>query len=131
MLLDIDYHILIIYLSKMDNIVNLNVVNPFDDNDDDDNNNNTRIIKNTIVHIRVFQRKTRKYVTSIEGLAKDLDLKKMTKYMSKEFCCNGTVVRDKYRNKIIQLQGNQRQNACNFLIDENICEKSNIKLHGF
>ena len=116
----------------MDNLINLNVINPFDVDGNDDTSCRKKIVKNTIVHIRVFQRKTRKYVTSIEGLAKDLNLKKINRYMSKEFCCNGTVVEDDDTgNKIIQLQGNQKQNVFNFLVDEKICDKTNIKIHGF
>ena len=51
--------------------------------------------------------------------------------MNKEFCCNGTIRRDGNNKKIIQLQGNQKQNVYNFLVNEKICEKSNIKVHGF
>ena len=58
-------------MNKIMSILNLNVDNPFDVEDND--------IPESIVHIRIFQRKTRKYVTSIEGLAPDLDLKKNTK----------------------------------------------------
>lgn len=48
-----------------------------------------------------------------------------------EFCCNGTIVRDPEMGKVIQVQGDQRQNITNFLTQENIIDRSMIKLHGF
>jgi hypothetical protein len=38
---------------------------------------------------------------------------------------------DPEMGKVVQVQGDQRQNIFNFLTQENICEKSQIKIHGF
>lgn len=83
------------------------------------------------VHIRVQQRNGRKAVTTIQGLPNDLDLKKILKALKKEFCCNGCIVEHKDLGKIIQLTGDQRQTASNFLVKEEIITESNLKIHGF
>jgi len=83
------------------------------------------------VDIRIFQRNRRQYVTTIEGLGHtDLDVKKLKKYMTKEFTCGGSIVNDN-GNKIISLQGDQRDRVKNFLIREKILSLSQIKIHGF
>lgn len=87
--------------------------------------------KGSFVHIRIQQRSGRKTLTTVQGLASDLNLKKILKYFKREFCCNGTIVKDPEMGKVIQVQGDQRQNITNFLTEENICERSQIKIHGF
>ena len=82
------------------------------------------------VHIRVQQRNGRKCVTTVQGLADDLDLKKILKYVKKMFNTNGTVVKDDICD-VIQLQGDQRKNIYRFLTEFNIVPKSQITVHGF
>ena len=41
----------------------------------------------------------------------------MLKAFKKEFCCNGTVVEDPEQGNVIQLQGDQRKNVSQFLIN--------------
>merc|ERR1712205_163194 len=82
------------------------------------------------VHIRVQQRNGRKCLTTVQGLAADLDIKKILKYIKKAFNCNGTVVNDK-AGDVIQLQGDQRKNVQKFLTKENICNAEEVKVHGF
>jgi translation initiation factor SUI1 len=48
-----------------------------------------------MVHIRNQQRNGRKSLTTIQGLAEDLDLQKIVKYMRKAFNTNGTILKDK------------------------------------
>jgi translation initiation factor 1 len=48
-----------------------------------------------------------------------------------KFCCNGTIVADTELGQVIQLQGDQRTNISKFLVDEGICEKASVKIHGF
>ena len=83
------------------------------------------------VHIRVQQRNGRKNITTVQGLATDLDLKKILRYWRKEFNCNGTIVKDEELGKVIQMSGDQRKNVNQFLVDEKICTKEQIKTHGF
>ncbi|KAE9456621.1 hypothetical protein C3L33_11579, partial [Rhododendron williamsianum] len=83
------------------------------------------------VHIRIQQRNGRKSLTTVQGLKKEFSYEKILKDLKKEFCCNGTVVLDKELGKVIQLQGDQRKNVSNFLVQAGIVKKDQIKLHGF
>lgn len=85
------------------------------------------------VHIRIYQRTSRRYITTIEDLNTDLDLKRITKIMKRKFSCNGCVktLKDKSSKEIISLTGDQRENVKNFLTTNNIVEEKQIKVHGF
>ncbi|XP_052208596.1 protein translation factor SUI1 homolog 2-like [Diospyros lotus] len=83
------------------------------------------------VHIRVQQRNGRKCLTTVQGLKKEFSYDRILKDLKKEFCCNGTVVQDKEVGKVIQLQGDQRKNVSNFLVQAGIVKKDQIKIHGF
>lgn len=83
------------------------------------------------VHIRVQQRNGKKCLTTVQGLKKDFSYEKILKDLKKEFCCNGNVVQDKELGKIIQLQGDQRKNVLQFLVQAKIVKKEQIKMHGF
>lgn len=84
------------------------------------------------VHIRIQQRNGRKSITTVTGLSKALDLKRILKAIKKEHCCNGTVLKDEDTGtEVLQFQGDQRDPVKAFLLKEEICEKDNIKVHGF
>mmetsp|Transcript_57208 Transcript_57208/g.119625 ORF Transcript_57208/g.119625 Transcript_57208/m.119625 type:complete len:116 (-) Transcript_57208:269-616(-) len=84
------------------------------------------------VHIRIQQRNGRKSITTVTGLSKALDLKRILKAIKKEHCCNGTVLKDEDTGtEVLQFQGDQRDPVKTFLLKEEICEKDNIKVHGF
>jgi len=80
----------------------------------------------SFVHIRVQQRTQRQYITTIQNLPTLIDLKKLLKILKKKFCCNGTIE----ENAII-LQGDQRTNVANYLLNEKLCTRSEIKVHGY
>lgn len=82
------------------------------------------------VHIRVQQRNSRKTLTTIQGLPDDLDLKRILKAFKKLFCCNGCIVEHPEHGMVLQLQGDHRVECERFLVDEQICSKEMIKLHG-
>lgn len=46
------------------------------------------------MHIRVQQRNGRKCITTVAGLAEDLDVKKILKSFKKNFSCNGAIAKD-------------------------------------
>jgi len=48
-----------------------------------------------------------------------------------EFACNGTLVEDEEMGSVIQLQGDQRKVASDFLIEQGIVDKDKLKIHGF
>ena len=83
------------------------------------------------VHVRVQQRNGRKCITTIEGLADDLDVKRICKAFKKNFSCNGAVQKDEEAGEVIQLSGDQRTNVKSFLVDQEICSGADIVLHGF
>jgi len=88
------------------------------------------IIANKI-HIRAQQRTSKKYITIIEGLPEDLNLKQIIKKMKKKFVCNGTILKNDNDEKIINLSGDQRHKAKYFLINYKISDKNDVIVHGF
>ena len=83
------------------------------------------------VHVRVQQRNGRKCITTVQGLAEDLDTKRILKAFKKNFSCNGAIVKDDDCGEILQLSGDQRTNVRQFLVDQQICMEVQIVLHGF
>ena len=91
------------------------------------------------VHIRIKQRTGRKHITTIEGLPNDLDMPLILSAMKKRFNCNGNLVKletddssdDDNPSLIIQLTGDQRERAREFLVSEEIADKNSIYIHGY
>jgi translation initiation factor 1 len=86
-------------------------------------------------HIRVQQRNGRKCITTLDGLEEDLDLKRICKAMREAFSCNGNVVMkaDEERG-VIQLQGDQRENIKQWILQQEIILKNEVDrivVHGF
>ena len=83
------------------------------------------------VHIRLQKRTNRKCLTLIEGMPKDIDLRKVLRYFKKAFSCNGTIVlNEETEDKIIQLTGDNRREVAQFLKEECIVPENCIKIHG-
>ncbi len=95
-----------------------------------DNIDNDGLSNDLTVHIRLTQRNRRKCITTVQGLADDLDLKKICKFLRKEFKCNGTVIKDDEYGEILQFQGDHRNNIKDFLSFTKIINKDKIILHG-
>ena len=73
-----------------------------------------------------------KCITTVAGLADDLDIKRICKAFKKNFSCNGAIQKDEETDgEVIQLSGDQRTNVMDFLTDQEICLKDEIVLHGF
>ena len=85
----------------------------------------------SIVHIRVQQRNGKKSITTVQGLADDLDLAKILKALKKTLNTNGTILNDEEFGEIIKMQGDQRKAISDFLCTYHICQPSEIKIHGF
>ncbi|CCI40166.1 hypothetical protein ABG067_000685 [Albugo candida] len=83
------------------------------------------------VHVRVQQRNGRKCLTTVQGLASDLDLRRILKAFKQNFSCNGAIRKHKKMGFIIQLSGDQRLNIKRFVVEEEICVPSQIVMHGF
>ncbi|KAJ4983504.1 translation initiation factor [Stagonosporopsis vannaccii] len=86
------------------------------------------------IHIRIQQRNGRKTLTTVQGLPKKFDQKKILKVIKKKFACNGTIVADTEMGEVIQLQGDQRKDIQEFLTDKKEglgLDGKTIKVHGF
>lgn len=112
----------------MGDLSNIGVNKPFDPFADAEVDSG--VVTKNLVHIRLQMRSGRKSLTTIQGLSGKIDLNKLTKAFKKEFCCNGSIVEDKELGRVIQLQGDQRDNVRKFLIEEELADKDNIKVHG-
>lgn len=110
----------------MSSVQNLQSFDPFAEYGD----NETAQTENYI-HIRIQQRNGRKTLTTVQGLPKQYDLKKILKVLKKDFACNGNIVNDTDLGDVIQLQGDQRVKVSEFLIEQLQIQKNNIKIHGF
>ncbi|XP_033101791.1 eukaryotic translation initiation factor 1-like [Anneissia japonica] len=107
------------------NIQNLNVIDPFSDASSKQGN------QDTTIHIRIQQRNGRKTLTTVAGISPDYDKKKIVKALKKVFACNGTVVQHPEHGEVLQLQGDQRNNVCQFFSDIKLAKKEQLKVHGF
>lgn len=81
---------------------------------------------NEEIHIRLFHRNARKTITTLEGLNKDLNFKKLLDHLKRKFNCNGAI-----KENIISFSGDQRENLTKFLIEEGIANQDQIKIHGY
>ncbi|EIE77311.1 hypothetical protein G6F46_001726 [Rhizopus delemar] len=113
----------------MSNIEDLNV--PFDPFADVDEDSSSTQQGNKNIHLRIQQRNGRKTLTTLQGLPKQYDSKKILKSFKKEFACNGTIVDDTELGQILQLTGDQRVKIAEFLVENGIAKKTDIKIHGF
>ncbi|KAF9192470.1 Eukaryotic translation initiation factor eIF-1 [Mortierella polycephala] len=111
----------------MSDIQNLHSYDPFADLGDTGETGEQQ----NYIHIRIQQRNGRKTLTTIQGLPKAFDKKRMLKIFKKDFACNGTLVEDEELGSVIQLQGDQRNKISHLLITEGNIEKKQIKIHGF
>lgn len=82
------------------------------------------------VHVRLQQRNGRKCISTIQGIADDLDINRILKAFKKKFNCNGSIMRDDRMGDIIQLSGDQRTNIKSFLVYHQICQEGEILIHG-
>lgn len=114
-------------------------IDPFADENDDHQVVNTQastIAKpvskiDTKIHLKVKKRNGRKSVTTITGLSKKFNFKKILKAFKKEFCCNGSIDEDKDGNQVIILLGDHREAVQRFFIEEKIAKNDDIVIHGF
>ncbi|XP_034654877.1 eukaryotic translation initiation factor eIF1-like [Drosophila subobscura] len=84
-----------------------------------------------LVHIRIQQRNGRKTLTTVQGLSAEYDLKKIVRSCKKEFACNGTVIEHPEYGEVLQLQGDQRENICQWLTKVGLAKPDQLKVHGF
>ena len=109
--------------SKIISFNSNNILNELDSISD----NNSSTVK---IHIRIKQRTSRKYITTIENISSEYNYQKLLKAMKNKFHCNGSI--EKYDDiTAIQLFGDQRAFIKQFLINEGIAQEQDIIIHGF
>lgn len=113
----------------MSDLENFKVKDPFADTGGDNLDQNSTAEDN--IHIRIQQRNGRKTLTTVQGLPKNFDPKRILKTLKKEFSTNGNIVTDEHMGEVIQMQGDQRQKVSDFIIKELGVDKKVIKIHGF
>lgn len=81
-----------------------------------------------------FQKSGSRSITLIEGLDEDLDIKRISKAMKKQFNCAASIHKDKDNKEIIKLQGDHRQSVREWIIAEGILTEAEandrIMMHG-
>jgi translation initiation factor SUI1 len=82
------------------------------------------------VHIWIGQRNGKKGMCIIEDLDKDLDKKKILKYLRKHFHVNGAVLKDKHDKEVIKIHGKDGQSLKKILEEWKVVEKNRIVIHG-
>ncbi|XP_058578644.1 eukaryotic translation initiation factor 1-like [Neofelis nebulosa] len=65
----------------------------------------------------------------IQGIADDYDKKKLVKVFKKKFACNSTIIEHPEHREVIQLQGDQHKDVCQF-IEIGLAEDNQLKVHG-
>uniref|UniRef100_A0A8C9QMN3 SUI1 domain-containing protein n=1 Tax=Spermophilus dauricus TaxID=99837 RepID=A0A8C9QMN3_SPEDA len=86
------------------------------------------------IHIRIQQRNGRKIFTTVQGIDDDYDKKKpfkKVKPFKKKFACNDTEIEHTEYGEVIQLQGDQCKNICQFLVEIGLAKDDQLKVHGF
>eukprot|EP00389_Voromonas_pontica_P004641 GDKH01006899.1.p2 GENE.GDKH01006899.1~~GDKH01006899.1.p2 ORF type:complete len:114 (+),score=20.64 GDKH01006899.1:84-425(+) len=83
-----------------------------------------------LIHLRLKQRNGRKTLTFVEGISPEFDYKKLLKAFKKLFNTNGAIMEDEDFGQVIQVQGDHRAQILEFLTEEGICDKEQIRMHG-
>ena len=74
------------------------------------------------IYIRIQQRNGRKTLTTVKGLL-------MIMIKRNQFACSGTAIEQPEYGGVIQLQGDQHKNTCQFFIETG--QHDQMKVHGF
>jgi translation initiation factor 1 len=110
--------------STMDNIIFPSMTSMDDMFEDLDN----QFIDDNI-HIRRQARSGSKMITTIQNLPETVNKKDMLKAMRKLFACNGSITDHKEYGEVVQLQGDQCGNICNYLRNNGIATDDKIEIH--
>jgi translation initiation factor 1 len=78
------------------------------------------------IHIRVFQRTNRKFLTILQN-----DEKTVIKYLKNKLCCNGHIKEHKEYGNVIQLQGDKRYDLRDILVEHYKIDPEHIEIHGY
>lgn len=82
------------------------------------------------ITISVNNRTGRKLMTNVYGFGVEFDLKKILKFWQKQFHCTGSIEQSDKFGEVIKLTGNHKMQVFEFLLKEEICQKSDIVFKG-
>ncbi|XP_054418500.1 eukaryotic translation initiation factor 1-like [Pteronotus mesoamericanus] len=82
-------------------------------------------------HVRIQQRNSSKTLTTFQWITDEYHKKKLVKAFKKKFACNGAVIEHLQRREVIQLQGDQCKNICQFLLEMGLSKDDQLNVHGF
>jgi len=84
------------------------------------------------VHLRFKKRNGKKVITIVEGLTEEENEKYLKKW-KKSFCCTGSQIEKEeegVKKKFLQFTGDCRGRIRDYLIENDIVEEVDIKIHG-
>ncbi len=90
------------------------------------NSFSNHILNKPKLHVRIQKRNGKKCITTAQGFEEDLDVKRICKAMRKQFNCNGNVIQDEDNGEVLQLQGDQRENVKQWLLDNQVFNKNEV-----
>jgi translation initiation factor 1 len=83
------------------------------------------------VHIRNQQRNGKKTITTVSGLTlNELDLIKIVKIIKKKFGTSACIKNDDEFGSVLCVQGDFRNLLATFFIDQSLCTRSQLEIHG-
>ncbi|XP_032695322.1 eukaryotic translation initiation factor 1-like [Lontra canadensis] len=77
-------------------------------------------------HITIQQRNSRKTLTTVQGITDDYDKKKLVKVFKKKFACHGALTEHLEYGEVIQLQGDQHKNTCQFVVETGLAKDDQL-----
>lgn len=83
------------------------------------------------IFVHAIKTKRRRSETSIVGIPEQFDLVKIAAAMRKKMNCICSVGTTEHGKPRIKLSGDQREGCVEFLLQEEICKKEDIKVRGF
>jgi translation initiation factor 1 len=79
------------------------------------------------IHLKIKNRNAKKFTTYVEGLAdSEHDLDKLAAKWRKKFCCSAS-----NDNGTIKLAGDRRESVLDYLVEQKMVRKEQIKIHGY
>jgi translation initiation factor SUI1 len=82
------------------------------------------------ITISVRNRTGRKLATHVYGFGEEFDLEKILKHWQKKFHCTGSIEKSDKFGDVIKLTGNHKMPIFDFLVQEEICKKTDVVLKG-
>jgi translation initiation factor 1 len=86
--------------------------------------------KSNQIHIRNQQRNGKKSITSVSGFGMNTNLVPIMKTLKKQLATSAHIQEDDEFGKVLCVQGDFRDAIAKFLVEQDLCDRSQIKIHG-